>query len=114
MKHRAEHKEKKLTDNFPAVSNYYMTKIFEATHNESKFPLGAAHVELIADCVNGYREDLIERGKWDLSDGAGYDYDLIQYPLEQLRDYFAQSSSLSAKDAYIYTSFVELKFKVLK
>lgn len=115
MEHRDKHKGKKLSDCFPATLSYYFSKIFEAIHSPRSYPLGKIHVELVAECLVKMRAPLEERGEWEASDTIKYEYELLEYPLQELGTFFKNrpESTLNDKDAYIFCAFVREQIKTL-
>jgi hypothetical protein len=116
MKHRSEHRDEKLQDAFPDTLSYYFSKIFEAIHNSTYFPLGEMHVELVAECLVRLKQLLEERGEWGIYDSVNYEYELLEYPLGELKVFFANraSSKFNEKDAYIFCAFVREQLKALQ
>lgn len=116
MEHREKFRDEKLTDCFPPTLGYFFSKIFEAIHNPRYFSLGKMHVDLVLDCLAKMRALLDKRGEWGIHDSVNYEYELLEYPLSQLQLFFfdTASSRLSDKDAYIFTSFVQNRFKALQ
>lgn len=115
MKHREQHKREKLSNCFPSTLGYYFSKIFEAIHSPRSYPLGKMHVDLVVDCLRNMRGMLEKRSEWGIYDSVSYEYELLQYPLDQLGAYFADpsSSKLNDKDAYIFCAFVREQINTL-
>jgi len=116
MEHRENHKDVKLVESFPHTISYLFSKIFEASRNSSAFPLGAVNIECIQDCLDDFKSKLEQRGEWDIYDSVNYYYELIAYPMSELKSYFKSSSEtkLNDKDAYIFASFVSEQIKGLE
>ena len=115
MKHREQHKGDKLSSCFPETLTYYFSKIFEAIHSPDSYPLGRMHVDLVADCLVKMRAMLEKRGEWGIYDSINYEYELLEYPLAQLKTFFSDlpASRLNGKDAYIFCAFVSEQIKTL-
>jgi hypothetical protein len=113
MDHREQHRETKLRDLFPRAMNYYFQKIYEATRGEQKFPLGSSHLSLVEECLSRFRRALQERKEWGIHDSISYHFELIEYPLSELKQYFSDKSAskLNDKDAYIIATFLEAQIK---
>lgn len=113
MKHRSEHQDDKLQGAFPDVLPYYFSKIFEAIHNSTYFPLGAMHADLVAECLTRFKQLLEKRGEWGIYESINYEFELLDYPLVELKSFFTSQSSskLNAKDAYIFCAFIREKLK---
>lgn len=116
MKHRALHKDEKLSHCFPETLGYYFSKIFEAIHSPRTYPLGAMHVQLVAECLTNMRALLEKRGEWGIHDAVTYEFELLEYPLAELQVFFTDraSSTLNDKDAYIFCSFVREQIKTIQ
>lgn len=115
MKHHEKHKDEKLVSCFPSTLGYYFSKIFEAIHSPRSYPIGRMHVELFAECLVKMRGILEERGEWGISESIDYEYELLDYPLQQLAAFFADrsASKLNDKDAYIFCAFVREQINTL-
>ena len=116
MEHREKHKDVKLAECFPHTISYFFSKIFEASFNSSAFSLGAIHVKCIQDCLDDFQSKLEQRGEWNVYDSVNYHYELIAYPMSELKVYFDSSpeTKLNDKDVYIFASFVSEQIKTLK
>jgi hypothetical protein len=116
MKHRETFRDERLTDCFPPTLGYFFSKVFEAIHSPRYFPLGKMHVDLVAECLAKMKALLEKRGEWGIYDSINYEYELLEYPLFQLRTFFEDpaASKLSAKDAFIFASFVRTQFSSLQ
>ena len=64
MTHRAQFKDEKLADCFPATWGYYFTKIVDGLHGSGYFHLGEMHIDRVADCLTKLRAMLEKRGDW--------------------------------------------------
>jgi len=115
MKHREKHKDEKLASCFPSALGYYFSKIFEAIHSPRSYPLGGMHIELVGECLVKMRKMLEERGEWGISESINYEYELLEYPLQQLATFFddRSASELNNKDAYIFSTFVREQINTL-
>ncbi len=115
-KHRLEYRDEKLQDVFPKALSYYFGKIFEAIHNTAYFPLGEMHVDLVTECLSSLKDCLEKRGEWGVYDSVDYEYELLEYPLAELKTFFSDgdASKLNAKDAYIFCAFVREQIKNLQ
>lgn len=113
MKHREQHRQEKLRDIFPGTMGYYFEKIYEATWGERKFPLGATHLSLVEECLGNFRLALEDRKEWGIHASIAWHFELIDYPISELKRYFSDktASKLNDKDAYIFAKFVEGEIK---
>jgi hypothetical protein len=116
MKHRSEHRDEKLQRVFPDMLPYYFSKIFEAIHSSTYFPMGGMHVDLVAECLTRLKQLLEKRGEWRIYDSVNYEYELLEYPLAKLKSFFTNraASKLNAKDAYIFCAFIREQLKTLQ
>ena len=80
------------------------------------FSLGAMHVKCVQDCLDGFQSKLEQRGEWDVHDSVNYYYELIAYPMSELKAYFDSSpdTKLNDKDVYIFASFVSEQIKTVE
>jgi len=116
MEHRDKHKHVKLTECFPHTISYFFSKIFEASFDSSAFSLGRIHVKCVQDCLDDFQSKLKERGEWEVYDSINYHYELIAYPMSELKAYFESSpeTKLNDKDVYIFTSFMAEQMQTLE
>lgn len=116
MEHRSEHRDEKLQHVFPDALSYYFSKITEAIHSPTYFPIGGMHVDLVSECLTRLKHLLEKRGEWGIYDSVNYEYELLEYPLAELKSFFTNraASKLNAKDAYILCAFVREQIKTLK
>lgn len=116
MRHRAAHRDEKLEAVFPETLSYGFSKIFEAISGSEHVAFGAAYVERVSEILADFRQRLEKRGEWGLHEGVAYHYDLLQYPVAELRAFLSDSatSELNEKDAYIFCSFIREEMKNLQ
>lgn len=116
MKHRAEHRDEKLGAVFPETLSYGFEKMFAAISGSEPVAFGAAYVERVSDILADFRQRLEKRGEWGLHEGVAYHYDLLQYPVAELKTFLSDSapSELNEKDAYIFCSFIREEMKNLQ
>lgn len=109
MKHKEEFKSKKLADVFPPTLGYFFEKIGEAIHGNKPSEFGAIHVDLVVKLIESFKAALEERGLLGAHDSIDYDLNLIEYPLEELRQFFInpEASKLNARDADIFKYFLK-------
>jgi hypothetical protein len=113
MEHRKQHRKRKLRDIFPGTMGYYFEKIYEATWGDRKFPLGGIHLSLVEECLSNFRLAMEDRKEWGIHDSISWHFELIDYPLSELKQYFSDknASKLNDKDAYIFAKFLEAEIK---
>ena len=114
VEHREKHKETKLADAFPHTTRYHISKIFESTSSPDMFPLGDANVRMIEGFLEKFKQKLTDREEWGVYDSINYHYELIEYPLARLKEYFNRNDPMNEKDAYIFASFVSEQVEELK
>ncbi len=109
MEHREQFKDKKLASVFPATLHYYFEKLYESTRGSKGWEFGKLNLDFVAKVVSDLREGLRERGGLGTYDTVEYHLQLVDYPLEQLAQYFESSGTgrLNERDAFIFISFVE-------
>jgi hypothetical protein len=114
--HRAKYRDQRLQDVFPSTLGYYFEKIAEATHGSKPAEFGTIHVRLIAETIEAFKERMKQRGILGAYDSVIYLIELIEYPIQELTDYFVDttSSHISAKGAYIFAFFIERHIEELK
>lgn len=114
VKHRSKHKNKKLIDIFPHALSYHIGKILESTYSPDRFPLGDANLKMVFSCIEDFKHELTARDEWDVYDSINYHYELIEYPLSRLKEYFNNNDLMNEKDTYIFASFVSEQLEELK
>lgn len=114
MEHRKKHSGKKLLDSFPHTIDYHFSKIYESTRSSDSLPLGEINLKVISKALENFKSELEIRGEWNVYDAIDYHYDLLEYPLNRLVEYFDGENIINAKDAYIYTSFLSGQIESLK
>ncbi len=109
MEHREQFKEEKLSALFPGVLHYYFEKVYESTRGTSGWEYGALHIMLLKEIVEKFRAGLTRRGIAGAYQGVEHQLESLDYPLDELAEYFAQQGKgrLNERDAVIFTSFVE-------
>ena len=116
MKHREQFRDEKLTGCFPPTLSYHFSKIYEAVHRADYYPLGGINVDVVAECLTKMKALLERRGEWGIYDSVNYEYELLEYPLAELKLFFSGqgTSKLNARDAHIFCAFVREQFKSLE
>lgn len=107
MEHRRKFVDEKLADAFPPTLHYHFGKIFEGIHRPEYAELGGVNVKFILQCVEQFKTGLQKREILEAYDSVTYTLELLDYPLQELRAYFHNSSQshLNEKDAYIFAYF---------
>ena len=112
MEHRKKHRAKSLEGIFPQTLHYHFEKMYESTHRTSPFDIGKINYDLIKKILGEFITELQNRGVYDAYDWLKYHIELIEYPLERLKNYFYKIEDVpNDKDAYIYIFFLEKQFK---
>lgn len=114
LEHRSMHRDKKLVDIIPQTLNYHFSKILEASSSNGDLVLGKVNLKVVVDTLKEIKNALSLRGEWDENDSIGYHYELIEYPLNRLRDYFNNEDHMNEKEAFIFASFIIDQMKELK
>lgn len=116
MEHREQFKNKKLASVFPATLHYYFEKLYESTRGSKGWEFGRLHVGLVAKVVSDFRDGLRERGVLGTYDTVEYHLQLVDYPLEQLAQYFESGGTgkLNERDAFVFITFVESQMDELR
>jgi hypothetical protein len=114
--HKAMFRDKRLTDAFPASTDYHFGKLYESVHSSMPRELGGTSLGLVSDAVLRFKSMLAERGTAGAYEGIEYHLRLVEYPLDELRRYFAvpQESKLNERDANIFIHFVEDQVNTLR
>jgi hypothetical protein len=115
MEHRTAFKEEKLADLFPVTLDYYFEKVFAGADNPGSpdGQWGGIHLNMIAEKVRLFREAIEKRGIVNSSSNWEYYLAEVEYPLQELLNYWNASGSLTDKRAAeIFAYF--LRDKVLK
>ena len=73
-------------------------------------------MDLVSECLSCMKSMLQERAEWGIYDSIGYEYNLLEYPLERLAGFFTDrdASGLNGKDAFIYADFVQHRIETLQ
>lgn len=114
--HRAKYRDQRLQDVFPPTLGYYFQKIGNAIDGSNPKEFGKMHIQLVAEVIEAFKERLKKRGILQAYDSIVYLIDLIEYPIQELTMYFADStcSSLNAKGAHIFAFFIDKHIEELK
>jgi hypothetical protein len=115
--HRMKYRDQKLAALFVATIHYYIEKIYEGCHgSKDRRVLANLHVELLMETVAKFREALTERGILPAYDTVNQELEDTEYPLVELKKYFAgdASSTLNARSSSIFTFFVKHQIEKLQ
>lgn len=109
MEHREQFRQEKFGALFPGTLSYFFEKIYESARADRSWEYGALHVTLIREVVEKFKAALAKRQIAGAYQAVDYQLEQLDYPLSQLSEYFAQQGKarLNARDAEIFTSFVE-------
>jgi hypothetical protein len=88
VEHRNKHRGTKLADLFPTTLNYHFSKVLEATYHSERYNLGNSSLQLIKECIEKFKVELVKRGEWDISESINDNYEKIIYPITELEQYF--------------------------
>lgn len=118
--HKEKFKMKKLESAFPETFLYHIRAILESVLSADKRVLGKAHLEQIKTTLDNLKTMLKERGiKIDTYDSIKYLYELLEYPVKELEQYFnslitKEKSTINHKTAYIFAYFIKEQLFELK
>ena len=118
--HKEKFKIEKLEAVFPATFSYYIEKIFENVGKSEHAQLGLMHVELVKEVMDKLKESLQKRGiEIDTYDSIKYLYELLEYPITELKLYFDRliaktEPRINDKTAYIFAYFIREQLSELK
>jgi len=110
----------KLVSVFPGTSDYDLQKILETTGMQEDAALGEVSLQQIKQTIQAFREALEKRGiELETYDSIKYVYDLLEYPLGELENFFqsvksGKESNINEKAAYIFAFFVEKQVAELR
>lgn len=116
MEHREKYKSRKLVEIFPETYTYHIDKILQATYNLDIRFLGVTSLQVISKYLDDFKDELINRSEWGVSDFINNCYELLEYPISRLNEYLSgdKDNLLNEKDAYIFACFVSSHIEELK
>lgn len=112
MEHHKKYTSCKLVDIFPSTLTYHFGKISEATCDKYSLS-GNASLQVISECLENFKSELDRRDEWEVYDTIDHYYELLEYPITRLCEYFNGDDSLNEKDAYIFAHFIAAHIKKL-
>jgi hypothetical protein len=118
--HKERFKMEKLEAVFPDTFSYYIEKIFENIGKSEHAQLGLMHVELVKEVMDKLKESLRKRGiEIDTYDSIKYLYELLEYPITELKLYFdrliaKEEPRINDKTAHIFAYFIREQLSELK
>ena len=118
--HKEMFKMEKLEAVFPDTLSYYIGKIFENIGKPDRAPLGQGNVKLVKKVMGKLKEALQKRGiELGTYDSINYVYDLLEYPITELEQYFdwliaKKKPRINDKTAYIFAYFISEHLSKLK
>lgn len=116
--HRERFREEKLEAIFQGGLGYAFEKVFAHTRPGGEPVLGPVGLSEIRKAVDGFRLALARRGiELDTYDSIKYEYEWIEYPLQQIDAYFRGEPNCHIVDpraAYIFVAFVQEQMKTLQ
>ena len=116
MERREKFKSEKLEEVFLPLLPYYFEKVYESILGNHGWEYGAIHVSAIREIIMTFDAALQNRGIAGAYPAVKHQINLLDYPLSQLAEYFAHKGErrLNAKDAEIFTSFVQSEISKLR
>lgn len=118
--HKEMFKMEKLEAVFPDTLSYYIGNIFENIGKPDRAPLGLGNVKLVKKVMGKLKEALQKRGiELGTYDYINYVYDLLEYPITELEQYFdwliaKKKPRINDKTAYIFAYFISEHLSKLK
>ena len=118
--HKDKFKMEKLEAVFPPTFSYYIGKILESTGEPAYAKVGLMHVKLVKEVMDKLKESLQKRGiEIDTYDSIKYLYELLEYPITELKLYFdrliaKKEPRINDKTAYIFAYFIREQLSELK
>ena len=109
----------KLEAVFTDIS-YYIEKILENIGKSEHAKLGLMHVKLVKEVMDKLKKSLQKRGiEIDTYDSIKYLYELLEYPITELKLYFdrliaKKEPRINDKTAYIFAYFIREQLSELK
>ncbi len=93
MEHRQLFEKEKLEALFPETLHYYFEKVYESIRGNHGWEYGAIHVSQIREIVVKFNAALENRRIAGAYPGVDYQLELLEYPLNQIAEYFAHRGS---------------------
>ena len=118
--HRERFRHEKLEAIFLGTLGYACEKMYEGcrSRGEPGRSFGSFGLGVVQDTLDAFREALARRGiETETYDSVKYEYDLIAYPLQQLKAYFEEGTTCdiaNERAAHIFAYFVEQRIEELK
>lgn len=119
MNHKNKFKNEKLASIFSSTLNYHFGKVSEAIYKSTPASFGEVSLQQIEEKLNDFKEALEKRGEIEIYDSINYEFELIDYPLNELKIFFHNSKSgietnINEETAYIFAFFVNKQISKLK
>lgn len=115
--HRMTFRAQRLQDHVPDVLSYYFEKVFDAIRKGPGYAaFGAGHVRLVQEHITELTRLMAERDPAGGYDAVTYELERINYPLEQLLDFFSADGTgrLTDRDADIFVWYAKDRADTLR
>jgi hypothetical protein len=115
MAHREKFKDKRLTGIF-STTGYFLGKVLMASHQAPTVEPWEAKSSLkcVREHIAEFKKSLEERGVLPAYDSISHVLGELDYPLQQLEQFFNNSPTWDAQAAYIFGFFVRAKVNELE
>jgi predicted HTH domain antitoxin len=120
MNHKMKYRNEKLVSIFSSTLDYHFEKVFESIFKSKSASFGEINLQQIDKTLDAFREALEKRGiELETYDSINYVYELIDYPLNELKDFFhnlksGMETNINEKTAYIFTFFLNKQVSELR
>jgi transcription termination factor NusB len=120
MNHKMKYRNEKLVSIFSSTLDYHFEKVFESIFKSKPASFGEINLQQIDKTLDAFREALEKRGiELETYDSINYVYELIDYPLNELKDFFhnlksGMETNINEKTAYIFTFFLNKQVSELR
>lgn len=118
--YKEKFKMEKLETVFPNNFLYYIEKVFRSIGKSEYAKFGLINIKLVEKLMDELRESLKRKGiEIDTYDSIKYLYELLEYPIMELKLYFnklidGEKPRITDKTAYIFAYFIKDRLSQLK
>ena len=118
--HREKYRMVKLSEILGSNLLYFCGKLSEGTKNHVTAGIGLAALETLADHLKSAESAMKERGiERDNYDFVEYYYDILEFPMNELHQYYeqrknGQKTTIDDRTAYVFSFFVSKHFQKLE
>jgi hypothetical protein len=118
--HREKYRMVKLSEIIGSTLLYFCEKLSEGIQNHGAAGIGLAALQTLADNLKSAESAMKERGiERDTYDSVGYCYEILEFPMNELRQYYEQKKNGQAtiiddRTAYVFSFFISKHMQKLK